>query len=83
MDSQDSKLNVLQSDVTLIKLSLAETITYQKQQRKEIDDLNEFAEKQKGLTNRIYGYAAAIGSIVAFVWGLIVTFVVKPLFTDK
>ena len=83
MDAQDGKSEILQSDITLIKLSLAETITYQKQQRKEINSLNEFAEKQKGITNRIYGYAAAVGSIFALVWVLIVTFVVKPLFTDK
>src|SRR3990170_4112607 len=81
MDFQSEKFEVLQKDITLIKLSLTETITYQKQQRKEIDMLNKFAEKQKGLTNRIYGYAAAVSSIVAAVWVLIVTFVLKPLFS--
>src|SRR3972149_768530 len=74
LDIQDGKLETLQSDTTLIKLSLAETITYQKQQRKEIDTLNKFAEKQKRLTNRIYGYAGAVGSIAALLFGLLITF---------
>ena len=74
MDFQSDKFEVLQKDITLIKLSLAETITYQKQQRKEIDTLNNFAEKQKRLTNRIYGYAGAVGSIAALLFGLLITF---------